>query len=109
MLSYSEACFLSVMPTHHQQLHCLYYVEGDRGHLIRACARPLVNRPYVNRLSRWQPGTCTGDLKLLLAIVRKVVGNTLVLSTSTMKAASGSISKVSQKLDRGEKTKPLCN
>ena len=59
--------------------------------------------------SRWQPGTCTGDLNLLLAIVKNVVGNTLVLSTSTMKAASGSISKVSQKLDRGEKTNALYN
>ena len=57
----------------------------------------------------WQPGTCTGDLNLLLAIVKNIVDNTLVLSTSTMKAASGSISKVSQKLDRGEKTNALYN
>ena len=64
---------------------------------------------YVTRLSRSQPGTSTGDLNLLMAIVRKVVANTLVLSATTMKAASDSISKVSQKLDRGEKTKPFSN
>ena len=125
VLSHSEACFLSVMPSHHQirraldrvgssqphpQLHCmLLRRRRSRTPPRRACARPFVNRPYVNRLSRWQPGTCTGDLNLLLAIVRKVVANTLVLSATTMKAASDSISKVSQKLDRGQKTELLCN
>ena len=64
---------------------------------------------HVRGNPRWQPGPCTGDLNLLLAIVKDVVGNTLVLSTSTMKAGSDSISKVSQKLDRGQKTELLCN
>ena len=57
---------------------------------------------YVNHLSRSQPGTCTGDLNLLFVIVKKIVGNTLILSTSTMKAVPGSVSKVSQKLDKGK-------
>ena len=57
---------------------------------------------YVNHLSRSQPGTCTGDFNFLFVIEKMIVGNTLILSTSTMKAVPGIVSKVSQKLDKGE-------
>ena len=92
-------------------LNCIicYYVEGDRGHLLDERALQRKQPMNVRGNSRWQPGTCTGDLNLLLAIVKNIVGNTLVLSTSIMKAGSDSISKVSQKLDRAEKTKPFSN